>query len=601
MALMQWRLKQARLSLLVGLAFVTMGVAIKSEGVVWLAAFLVLWFVLATRWWVSLSLAVALALLVAAGLYFGIEPLNLPFGQTLSIVGDRIDLPFIEPFVLEVYNPWRTYTRGMFEMDSWNLLWTVLVATAAVALARVKRPDSRIVLGFLLIFCATQLFIFGVTQHGAFGESQTASNRLAMHFLPALIFGAAVVLAPLLTTAFDSKPVASLWRRAAPPILAAALVASGAAYLITQPAEEPVTPQEPLQFKPVAFKPIVGKWSSTIDTLRLIALQDGFGAASVQDTEIVADENYLLHFTLDAGSDDLRRPVVFWRTRENPQNVAQLDLWDDQSEFIDLRRQPDWTGTVVELGFMFRELGDQPLDIRDVWLGVDTVDAQLEKYRNQWFQSEPWTQRSVNFRIGGAADQSIYLPVLLATWFVLTLLIGAVLLHGDRAAILRAAALVLLAGWLILDVRWTFNRWALADEAYADLRVNESERLKGAIDGDLAAFAAALKRMYLDAEPGRILLLNDGSVPDYYEFKIKYFLLPQASGQGKGRMNMTRLETIDYILMLTERVDAGDLERLQAGSPDAWARLNLPESVRRDFVVLAGGPFGVLLARPAGD
>jgi hypothetical protein len=415
-----------------------------------------------------------------------------------------------------------------------------------------------------------------------------------MHFLPALIFSAVVLLAPLLGAAFTAKPATAFWRRAAPPLLAAVLVAAGAWHVINRTAVEPAAAQEPLHFKPVAFKPIVGKWSSTIDSLRLIGLQDGFGAASVQGVEINATENYLLHFSLDAGRDDIRRPVVFWRTQENPQGVAQLDLWDDQSEFIDLRSEPEWTGTVVELGFMFRELGEQSLDIRDVWLGINTADSQLQRHGNQWFQPEPWTQRSINFRIGGAAEQSIYLPVLLATWIVTALLLGAVLLRGDRAAGLRAAALVLLCGWMILDARWTFNRWALADEAFADLMVSERDRLEDSIDGGLAVFADALKAEYIHASPGRILILNDGTVPDFYEFKIKYFLLPYASGQGSAQVRGESLQNIEYVIVLSERIDASELHRLKSGIGDSWSALKVPRELQTRFAILAAGELGLL-------
>ena len=57
--------------------------------------------------------------------------------------------------------------------------------------------------------------------------------------------------------------------------------------------------------------------------------------------------------------------------------------------------------------------------------------------------------------VGGVrvTEPAADLPVLLATWIVTALLLGAVLLRGDRAAGLRAAALVLLCGWMILDAK----------------------------------------------------------------------------------------------------------------------------------------------------
>ena len=592
LALLQGKLAGSRYHVVLGLLFAALALLVKNEGVVWFVAFLVLWFMLSVRWWVSLTLAVALGAAAWAAWRFGVDPVHLPFGQTFAIVGERVTLPFIKPFTLKVHPIGAIYSHGFFEMDTWNLLWTAIAATALAGLLRIRERSSRAVLAFLLVFCATQLFIFGLTQHGAYGETYTASNRLPLHFLPALLFAAVVVLGPPVRAAFAAAPLAPRWRRAAPSLLAAVVVLGVAWAIVTGGEDERVA--EPLLFDPLAFKPIVGDWAAASDGLVLQRLQDGFGAASVQGARIDAATHYLLHFELDA-AEDTPRPVLFWR-REGQQDVTQWDLWDVQSDYLDLRTRAGWSGTVVEVGLLFRNSGADPITIRNVSLGAETPAGRLEVQLDQWFQPEPWTTRSVNFRNGGAQDQTVYLPALLAAWVALTLLLAALLLRGDRAAVLRVVALTFLAGWLLLDVRWTANRWMLADEALADIGLGDQEKLQAGFDGELAEFVQRLKAGHLDAAPGRVLLLNDGSVPLIYELRAKYHLLPLASGQGKGRTRQTDPANFDYVLALSVAVDEELSRQLVGGSNEAWKRLRVPARFRKAFEPVAFGAFGVLLA-----
>ena len=82
-------------------------------------------------------------------------------------------------------------------MGSWNLLW-VLVAASLVLGFRSPNLVSgyrarRSALSFILIFLATQLFIFGFTDQGLWADTYTAINRLPLHFLPALLFAVVVI------------------------------------------------------------------------------------------------------------------------------------------------------------------------------------------------------------------------------------------------------------------------------------------------------------------------------------------------------------------------------------------------------------------------
>jgi uncharacterized membrane protein YwaF len=82
-------------------------------------------------------------------------------------------------------------------MGSWNLLWLLVAASLLIAVLGKEPPASparRAGVAFILVFLATQLFIFGFTDQGVWADTYTAINRLPLHFAPALIFTAFIII-----------------------------------------------------------------------------------------------------------------------------------------------------------------------------------------------------------------------------------------------------------------------------------------------------------------------------------------------------------------------------------------------------------------------
>jgi hypothetical protein len=87
-------------------------------------------------------------------------------------------------------------------MGNWNLLWILVAVGLFSGLKPVNKSSAvasryrirRFGLSFILIFLATQLFIFGLTEQGRWAETFTAINRLPLHFIPALLFIAFVMV-----------------------------------------------------------------------------------------------------------------------------------------------------------------------------------------------------------------------------------------------------------------------------------------------------------------------------------------------------------------------------------------------------------------------
>jgi hypothetical protein len=182
-----------------GLLMIILSIAVKNEGAVWFLAALALLVLVTCRLWVPILIV---ALVVGAN-WLGFTHIEIPLLGTLGIVNGRLEIPFIGSFVLEVHSVWRSYWDNFFTMGSWNLVWVLVTASLVLAIKPSSKSSEyrarRAGLGFIFIFLATQLFIFGYTDQGLWADTYTAINRLPLHFIPALLFAAVVVVHSRLT------------------------------------------------------------------------------------------------------------------------------------------------------------------------------------------------------------------------------------------------------------------------------------------------------------------------------------------------------------------------------------------------------------------
>jgi hypothetical protein len=197
-ALLRGAVSGQRFQTLLGFLMIALAIGVKNEGAVWFLAALLMQALISFRWR-SLAIAgVVLATAVWTGhAAFDISHLQVPLMGTLGVVNNRLEIPFIGSFALEVHNVWRVYLDNFFLMGSWNLLWLLVAASLLIAVLGKEPPASparRAGVAFILVFLATQLFIFGFTDQGIWADTYTAINRLPLHFLPALIFAALVIL-----------------------------------------------------------------------------------------------------------------------------------------------------------------------------------------------------------------------------------------------------------------------------------------------------------------------------------------------------------------------------------------------------------------------
>jgi len=194
-ALLRGALSGRRFQTLLGFLMIALAMLVKNEGAVWFLAALLLQALLSFRLRTMAAAGAAIALAVwLANAVFGITHVELPLLGVLGVLNDRLEIPFIGSFALEVHSVSRVYLDNFFMMGSWNLLWLLVAASLLIAVPGKKTLTRRAGIAFVLVFLACQLFIFGFTDQGIWADTYTAINRLPLHFVPALIFTALVII-----------------------------------------------------------------------------------------------------------------------------------------------------------------------------------------------------------------------------------------------------------------------------------------------------------------------------------------------------------------------------------------------------------------------
>jgi len=189
--------------LVLGFLMVMFSIWVKNEGVVWFLAAMAMLILVIFKPRVPILMVVAATGFGLLAWALGITHVDIPLIGQLGIIDGRLAIPFIGSFALEVHGIQQVYWNNFIEMGSWNLIW---VAVAASLLLGFKSPNAatgyrsrRASLSFILIFLATQLFIFGFTDQGLWADTYTAINRLPLHFIPALLFAIIVIAHASLT------------------------------------------------------------------------------------------------------------------------------------------------------------------------------------------------------------------------------------------------------------------------------------------------------------------------------------------------------------------------------------------------------------------
>ncbi|MFC1605640.1 hypothetical protein ACFL33_02105 [Pseudomonadota bacterium] len=342
----------------------------------------------------------------------------------------------------------------------------------------------------------------------------------------------------------------SLVRLFAAAVIAALLVCAATAAWLAR--DLPGDTSESLQLDTSDLKFVMGSGQADGERLMIDGFTDGYALLSSGPVEVNADEFRFLHVTLDrlaAGE----APSFFWRRSEAPADLIQLRLRESGDLLIDLSGRTDWRGEITELGFLFHDDGGPAIAFGPTTLEPDRLALRLRLMWNGWTAFEHWTQKSVNFLFGGAPDQAVHLPLVLIIWIGLTLGFMALIavLGGKRSGkeFMVGGAVIFILAWMVLDLRWTANSVRQLEQTRSTYwGVDESEKQRRGLDGEIYEYIERLKREVLPEQPARILIVGDEDTVEYALQRAKYHLLPHSVYATREFPDFLSTNSMDYLV-----------------------------------------------------
>jgi hypothetical protein len=532
--------------LVLGLLMLALAMLAKEEAVVWLyaAALTIMIVALPSRVLLG-SLAVLIIALLVAGIT-GTTYIELPLAGGVGLTDDRLMIPFVGSIALEAHEVGPAYFRNFLAMGSWNLLWLLLLIGLMGAVWPPRNGHRRAALGFLLVFAATQIFIFGFTDRGLYAGSYTAINRLPLQFLPALVFALALIARSRVSLPFNVQ-----WPRV---LMVAALsaVAVSVALAILVWKELPSEAPEPLTFAPSQLRFAMGEGSADGEETRITGYSNRFALVSSGPVRIDADSLGLLHYSATAG-EGVESPAFFWRRAGRSGDVVRLDVPSGEGS-VDLSAVAGWSGEVTEVGFLFEEPEQGSAQLGSFSLEAPTLFSSLQTTIGGWFRFEPWSQRSINFLYGGGRNPDYPLPLVVAAWVLLASVLTWLLLRGNRAAWPASLAVLCLAAWIALDMRWTVNSYRQSVQTFERFGgLSPEERLVNGLDGTLYRYLEQIKDRHLGRDPVRLVIAGrlEGS-SNFLIKRARYHLLPH-NARITSRLTKDYLESrFNYALFIDD-------------------------------------------------
>ena len=571
-ALMRGAVSGQRLQTVLGLLLLAFAMLVKNEGAVWFLAALLLQALVTFHWRTNLLACLVIVAALWTASLLGVTQVEIPLVGTLGFVDGQVYIPFIGRFALEIHDVWRPYRDNFFVLGSWNLLWVLVAASLLLALTggrAAPNPARRAGAVFIGIFLATQLFIFGFTDQGTWADTYTAINRLPLHFVPALIYAALIIIharawqtdggGKRLAPAGHAVPAAisRLWPAA---LLAAALVIVVSLGFLARGLPE--NPAEARSFTAPDWNFVMGSASADGDRVVIDGFADGYALLSSGPVAIQAVDYRFLRFRLDRRNDGAL-PTLFWRLSDAPEELVRVPVWNSGAVSLDLSTEDQWRGEVTEFGFLFEE-GGGPVTLGAVALAPDTLSRRIQLVWRNWTTFEPWSQKSINFLQGGASAQLIRLPVLVIAWLALAVLLVRLLARfwkkPDAPSLPAAAALIFLAAWMMLDLRWTANSLVQTRQTTGKFwGASEDERLERTLDGEIYGYIRRLKQDVLPQHPSRILIAGDDNSLDYYLRRAKYHLLPHSAYVTRQFPNSRTVGPRNFVIYFGNPVEIKDI------------------------------------------
>ncbi len=287
------------------------------------------------------------------------------------------------------------------------------------------------------------------------------------------------------------------------------------------------------------FRVVIGGAAQDETRLRIGAVGENRTALqSVVLNGIEAAENPILRYRFEQFPHTLELSLVFRRAGDEDVTVVALPWPGDHDAWFDLDAVPEWQGRITELAFAEYPTpqivppmqGFRPFTLVDVSLSPRSWRGDLSALATDWLGQWPWSQRSVH-ALGRDTDtpraESLQLCLMLV---IASVLIWSILiLRTRRAALVRLSVVLVVIGWLLLDLQWQSGlrwRYAATQSLYAEFEWPEREL--HAADRDVVDAARDLKANLRELpENSRILVHAESS---FTVLRLLYHLLPMNVG-----------------------------------------------------------------------
>ena len=261
----------------------------------------------------------------------------------------------------------------------------------------------------------------------------------------------------------------------------------------------------------------------------VIAAPDATGITLVTVTTDLRASEYSGVAWIVAGLREDADVRLLWRTDVQPDKLNSTPIGVESGRALDTVVANDraWLGRITGLALAIHGPLAQPVRIRGVIAKPLGAVGVARDRVGEWFAFEGWSGTSINTITGGADNQAAPLPaalgVVIALGAAAVIAIGRLRPAAFRVAIPAILAGFFLAGWLLLDARWTFN--LIRQEGATGARYggrDARDKHLASEDGALYAFVEKT-RAVLPPTPVRIFIAADA---DYFRGRAAYHLYP---------------------------------------------------------------------------
>jgi hypothetical protein len=307
------------------------------------------------------------------------------------------------------------------------------------------------------------------------------------------------------------------------------------ALFVPLPLTSPVSPSATRVFAGADFTAVMGRGHDIDGRLAIEGFDPAQGALQVRAVDAVDAAAFpVLRYRFDDFPRTLELVLVFRERGARDVHALTLPVSRSGRGAFDLSLVPEWRGRIVELGFAQYPVAQsvspaaafEPFALVEARLESRSWSGALAIRAADWFGARHWQLLSLS-ALGpdGATPAGRSLVLMIALGVAGMIALAAWLFRWPLQRLAQLAAVLVLLGWLALDLRWLVElraRIAGTSEVYAGMEPEQRQR----IVPDQALFDAAqeLRQRLAEEAPGARVLVDAGS--DYERARLIYHLLP---------------------------------------------------------------------------